>query len=193
MRACAGALCVLAAITLVALPVRASPADGGYRSRAEELSAYIRHAFWDSKACLYRPAEPPDAKALPFEMMWGNGIQLSVLARAARRDPGAYRPVLETFFKGLDRYWEAGAAIPGYTAYLVSPGSDDRYYDDNAWVALALVEAYCVTRDARYLDRADAALRFVLSGWDEKLGGGIYWRVDRKSKNSCSNAPAAVA
>ncbi len=34
---------------------------------------------------------------------------------------------------------------------------------------------------------------FVISGWDENLGGGIYWcEQKKKSKNTCSNAPAAV-
>jgi predicted alpha-1,6-mannanase (GH76 family) len=30
-------------------------------------------------------------------------------------------------------------------------------------------------------------------GWDDKLGGGIYWCEQKKqSKNTCSNAPASV-
>ena len=36
-------------------------------------------------------------------------------------------------------------------------------------------------------------MRFVLSGWDERLGGGIYWRPDHKTKNTCSNGPGATA
>jgi uncharacterized protein YyaL (SSP411 family) len=36
-------------------------------------------------------------------------------------------------------------------------------------------------------------MRFVLSGEDDALGGGIYWRENpRRSKNTCSNAPAIV-
>ena len=36
-------------------------------------------------------------------------------------------------------------------------------------------------------------MRFVLSGEDERLGGGIYWRENtRDSKHTCSNAPAIV-
>jgi hypothetical protein len=35
---------------------------------------------------------------------------------------------------------------------------------------------------------------YVLSGEDQKLGGGIYWREsDKKSKNTCSNGPAVAA
>jgi uncharacterized protein YyaL (SSP411 family) len=37
-------------------------------------------------------------------------------------------------------------------------------------------------------------MRYVLSGEDEQLGGGIFWREERRtSKNTCSNAPAVAA
>jgi uncharacterized protein YyaL (SSP411 family) len=182
---------IVSALLLVLLVPLAGRAD--YRSKADEASAYIQRTFWDEQAGLYRPASPPDPKALPYDFMWANGVQFSALAAAARRDPERYRPVMERFFNGLERYWDAAAPLPGYDAYFSSPTSDDKYYDDNAWMALALVEAYEGTRDRRYLDRAEATLRFVLSGWDDVLGGGIYWRQDHRSKNTCSNAPAAVA
>jgi predicted alpha-1,6-mannanase (GH76 family) len=74
------------------------------------------------------------------------------------------------------------------------PKPTDRYYDDNEWMVLALVETYQVLGDQKYLDWAQAALRYAFSGEDLKLGGGIYWREsDKKSKNTCSNAPAAAA
>jgi uncharacterized protein YyaL (SSP411 family) len=180
-------------LTLLALFSPCTPASADYRQKAEEASAYIQRAFWDEKAALYRPASPPDPKALPYDFMWANGVQFSALVGAARHNPKEYRPVMDAFFRGLDRYWDAAAPIPGYDAYFSSPTGDDKYYDDNAWMVLTFVEAYGLTKDRRYLDRAEATMRYVLSGWDEKLGGGIYWRQDRKSKNTCSNGPTATA
>ena len=59
---------------------------------------------------------------------------------------------------------------------------------------MALIETLEATRDEKYLERAEATMRFVLSGEDDELGGGIYWRERRRnSKNTCSNAPAIVA
>jgi hypothetical protein len=59
---------------------------------------------------------------------------------------------------------------------------------------LALVETYEILGDKKYLDWAEDTLTYVLSGWDDKLGGGIYWHEPKKtSKNTCSNAPAAAA
>lgn len=78
--------------------------------------------------------------------------------------------------------------------HATTPAAPDRYYDDNAWMVLALVETCGVLQDKSILKQAEAALKFVLSGQDDKLGGGIYWREsDKKSKNTCSNAPSAAA
>ena len=75
---------------------------------------------------------------------------------------------------------------------LPAPKPPDRYYDDNAWMALA--EVFELTRDPRDLQFADEALKFVLSGEDLRLGGGICWHEDRNnSKHTCTCAPAAAA
>jgi hypothetical protein len=52
-----------------------------------------------------------------------------------------------------------------------------------------------MTREPQYLQRALETLKFVLSGEDDQLGGGIWWHEGHKggSKNTCSNAPAAFA
>ena len=59
---------------------------------------------------------------------------------------------------------------------------------------ITFLEAYETNRDPRYLTRADETLKFVLSGWDEESGGGIWWHQGHKdgTKNACSNGPAAV-
>jgi uncharacterized protein YyaL (SSP411 family) len=162
---------------------------------AREASDYVQRTFWDERAGLYRPSSPadPDPKTLPYDFMWANGVQFSALVAAARHEPERYRPVLERFFQGLDRYWDRRAPVPAYDAYFSKPDDSDKYYDDNEWMVITLVEAYRDTQDVRYLDRAEAAMNFALSGWDEVLGGGIYWKEDHKSKNTCSNGPAAEA
>ncbi|MGE5420181.1 MAG: glycoside hydrolase family 76 protein, partial [Chloroflexota bacterium] len=54
-------------------------------------------------------------------------------------------------------------------------------------------ELYSNTRKQEYLNRALNTWKFVISGWDDKLDGGIYWCEQKKiSKNTCSNAPASV-
>ncbi len=92
------------------------------------------------------------------------------------------------------RCWDPKVKIPGYEASPTRGNGNDKYYDDNAWLVIAFLEAYETNRDPRYLKRADETLQFVLSGWDEQGGGGIWWHQRHKdgTKNACANGPAAV-
>jgi uncharacterized protein YyaL (SSP411 family) len=102
---------------------------------------------------------------------------------------------MRSFFTAMDAYWDAKSPIPGYEPLQTAGGGNDKYYDDNAWMVITFLEAYELTKDAQFLKRADAALTFVLSGWDETGGGGIWWHEKHKegTKNTCANAPAAVS
>jgi len=61
-------------------------------------------------------------------------------------------------------------------------------------MVITFLEAYQTNHDERYLKRADETLKFVLSGWDDQIGGGIWWHELHKdgTKNACANGPAAV-
>lgn len=149
------------------------------RQIRSELYLPERHLYAD------QPGQGP-------AFLWGAGVQLSALVAAARWSP-ELRPWLDEYTAALDAYWNPAGPTPGYDCLPV-PKPVDRYYDDNVWLALAWLEAYDAFADPVFLDRAKRTMTYVLSGWDEQLGGGIYWREsDKKSKNTCINAPAAVA
>jgi uncharacterized protein YyaL (SSP411 family) len=94
----------------------------------------------------------------------------------------------------LERYWDNNVDIPGFDVYHSSDAGNDKYYDANSRLALAFIEAYETTKDQRFLNWAKSAQNFALSGWDDKLGGGIYWHQSRRvSKNATANASAAAA
>ena len=171
-----------------------APARADYQQKAEQATDYIQSHFYDAAAERYRAAVPADPKALPYDFMWANGVQLSVLVAAAQRDPKKYRTALYDFSDGLQKYyWDPQAPVPGFNAWCSGPGGTDKYYDDNAWVAISYTEAYGSTHDPIFLQRARATQHFVLSGWDDAVGGGIYWKLDHQGKATCVNAPAAVA
>ena len=160
-----------------------------------ETLKQIRTEFYLPGKHLYademRPGEPaPDKPAV----MWGCGVQLSALAVAVRTD-AVWKPRLLDYVAAMDRYWtDHNLTIIGGYDVLPGPKSLDRYYDDNEWIVIAMAEGYDVTADSALKARAEKAMGFVLSGEDKKLGGGIYWHEqDKKSKNTCSNAPAIVA
>ncbi len=163
-----------------------------FEKLARQASQTIEARYWS--ADLYR-----EEISLKGELskqpcfLWDLGVQLSSLAQASAVDPEYAKPLLKRASKSLDAYWSKDGPVPGYS---VLPGlkEPDRFYDDDAWIALAMQEAYAATKDKVYLDRAEKALRFALSGEDLQLGGGVYWREREKhSKNTCSNAPTALA
>ena len=179
-------------LTSAALLLSLAPAHANYKVKAEATMNFIQENLYDQKAKLYHPNTPQRRRDTGYDFMWGNGVMFSALVGAARYNPEKYKPVLYDFAEGLKKYWDDAAPIPGFDAYFSSPDGDDKYYDDNAWLVLGFVEAYELTKDPKFLDWARRTQKFVLSGYDEKLGGGIYWRPDNKSKNTCVNAPAAV-
>ncbi|HEY3269514.1 MAG TPA: glycoside hydrolase family 76 protein [Armatimonadota bacterium] len=164
----------------------------GYAEKAEAVMRFIQEKFWDDEARLYRGALPPDPTLPPHEYMWGSGVQFTALTAATRRNPETYRPILDGFARGLRRYWDDTPVAGFLDSYNKAPGSG-KYYDDNAWLVLGFVEAYEVTGDAAYMGWARETQKFCLSGWDDALGGGIYWFEDHRSKNTCSNGPTAAA
>ena len=92
---------------------------------------------------------------------------------------------------GLARYLDTTRMPVAYAAY-VDAGSD-RFYDDNLWLGIDFCDIYEATGERKYLAEAERIWEFIGSGMDDVLGGGIYWCEQHKdSKNTCSNAPAAV-
>ena len=162
-----------------------------------ETLAQIDRDFWmnsrhlyaeDSKAVLDRKESEKRQPAF----MWSCGVQITALAAATQLDRIHYLSRLKMYAAGLDAYWQTGNGIGGYDVLPV-PKDLDRYYDDNAWIVLGMIEVYGVTGDLQFLSRAEKTAAFVLSGEDSQLGGGLYWREsDKKSKNTCTNGPAIV-
>jgi hypothetical protein len=161
-----------------------------YAAHAHEVTEHIQKTFFDPQSGVY-------FKSLTIrkpDYVWLQSVMFSNLVAAARSDPAAYGPRLQKYFKALDGYWDAKVKIPGYEAAPTRGNGNDKYYDDNAWLVITFLEAYETNHNPRYLKRADETLQFVLSGWDEEAGGGIWWHQRHKAgtKNACSNGPAAV-
>ncbi len=183
---------MLSALIACSLVSPQSAEMGVLKSRGFEALEQIRKEYYLPKSKLYAEEITADGKKSGPAFNWGVGVMLSALNAASRHEP-KYKAWLREYADASRVYWNDKPPVAGYDV-LPGPKDVDRYYDDNAWMVLALVETHEILGDRKYLDWAEQALDYVLSGEDEKLGGGIYWReTEKRGKNACSNAPSAAA
>ena len=127
---------------------------------------------------------------------WGLGVLLSALVAACEIDRDRYQPRLTLLAGSLDRrYYRADGPVGGYNASPTpAPRPTDRYYDDNAWIAIAAGEVSRRVDDPLFPRMARRALAFAQSGTDKTCGGTLWQEKAKKpSFNTCSTAPTAVA
>lgn len=123
-----------------------------------------------------------------------SGVYSGVNALLKNTGKKEYAKMLETkILPGLQHYYDTTRQPHCYQSYIVEAGHSDRFYDDNVWLALDFCESFQLTGEISFLKKSKDTWQFVISGWDENIGGGIFWCEQKKnSKNTCSNAPAAV-
>lgn len=167
-------------------PFTLSPPPRGYGAEADRLTQAMQRTFWDGRAAQYRApvrsAESVDSDARHNNgyVVWPSLLGFFALVEGEKTMRGKYAAQMREVFTGLEGYFDpAGHA---YNAWLHFPGNNDKYYDDNAWLVEALVEAYEATKDNRYRDRAvEVTERFLAGGWDDSgKPGGMRWGTDPK-------------
>ncbi|MFC4211079.1 glycoside hydrolase family 76 protein [Pedobacter lithocola] len=135
-----------------------------------------------------------DEKAVSF--LWpfsGMFSAANVLIRYPDLKP-KYSKYLDSLTIGVSDYRDTTRSPVGYQAYPATMEKSDRYYDDNALVCIDYLEAYLNTNDKKYISQAKEVFEFILSGWDERLGGGVYWLEGHKDqKPACSNGMSTLA
>lgn len=140
-------------------------------------------------------AEGTDNKVNKYSYLWPYSGTLSMMSALyeATKDEAILKVIDEQVIEGLKMYYDTTRTPYGYSSYITVDKSD-RFYDDNIWLVIDLVDLYNLTAKQSYLDMALDIWNFVLSGRDTVLGDGIYWcEQNKNTKNTCSNAPAAVA
>ncbi|MCF0054192.1 glycoside hydrolase family 76 protein [Dyadobacter sp. CY356] len=176
-------------ILLFSISANAQSTSIDYKSRVDALNKNINSVFFEPKTGLYKETNGKNDK--PHSYLWPLCALIQAANEAEQIEPGkAYmKPVLAA----IAQYHNANPPAPGYQAYVTNEGKDSRFYDDNQWIAIACLDAYNRTKLKSYLDIAEEIYRFQMTGYDEKAGGGLYWKEDEKNtKNTCSNGPGIL-
>lgn len=87
------------------------------------------------------------------------------------------------------RWVDGLAAYARGDGYAPAPRSRRRYFDDNAWIGLALAQLHVQGVRPGLLEHARRVFAFVRTGADPD--GGVRWVEGRGTRNACATAPAA--
>ena len=196
---------VAAACALVACE-RLSPRQARDLERAKATLDSVYTYYGVADRCLLRENYPfnagykagylaseDKAQPNPYSYLWPFSGTLSAVNTIVEAD-APYRKVLDgRVLPGLAEYLDTTREPAAYASYINTAPASDRFYDDNVWLGIDFCDIYEATGDRKYLAQAEMIWKFIESGMDDVLGGGIYWCEQQKhSKNTCSNAPGTV-
>ena len=151
------------------------------------------YPFDEDYKATYLAPENQESRRNSYSYLWPYSGVLSAVAVLAENDSTYIGLLEDTVLLGLEEYFDTVRTPSAYSSYIVSDRPSDRFYDDNIWLGIDFADLYSAFGDEKYLQKAEMIWKFIESGTDGKLGGGIYWCEQKKeSKNTCSNAPAAV-
>ena len=145
--------------------------------------------------------EYPNTQQNAYSYVWPYS-QAAVAAENLAGIPGSGRKASAEAQRRLDAYqpyWNDTTTPKGYDSYVRPPlgGGGDKFYDDNEWIGLNLIQHYQRTGDRSSLARAKDIFALVVHGWDtdpaHPCAGGVYWTQApwSQDRNTVSNGPGA--
>ncbi|RFM29545.1 glycoside hydrolase family 76 protein [Deminuibacter soli] len=158
---------------------------------ARQMNSNVFHYYYDSANQLFTEKEQHYQGDKPHSYLW----PLCALLQAANEWEALYPKdaAMQKIMLAVKQYYGNKPPVPGYEAYVIKEGGDDRFYDDNQWLGISFIDAYQRTHNKQWLSAAQVIYRFMMTGYDTVSGGGLYWKEgDKTTKNTCSNGPGAV-
>lgn len=175
----------------IAMAFSAAAQTVNYKTRVAAINKNIYQTFYDKGANLYLETNNTAENKGNHSFLW----PLTALLQGANEmevlEPG--KQYIDPVMKAIQQYYSDRAPAPAYQAMVVKEKIDPRFYDDNQWIAIALMDAYARTHKKEYLETSKLIYRFLLTGHNQVGGGGFYWEEGNlKSKNTCSNGPGVL-
>jgi len=141
----------------------------------------------------YFQGDKVQSKAVSFLWPFSGVVSATNVLLKIPEERKKYLPYMDSLVTGMEKYRDTTRLPIGYQAYPASLEKTDRYYDDNGLVGIEYLEIYFNTKNPLYLERGKQVFKFIISGWSDQLGGGIYWLEGHKDqKPACSNGMAML-
>jgi hypothetical protein len=189
-------------------PDQTGDAPDVYASRAARAYAAMQVGFRTGDLLSYRRDGLPRrtgavAHLWPFARALVATLDLSGVRHGLTAGFDADAGIAE-HLETLERYWDPSGNKPAYSSDVLGTRlGGSRYYDDNAWVGLALVQLERMRPGCGHLDRAAALFGFAQAGWDRRPDvpnpGGVFWVEQgigagsrNHDRNTVSTAPNAA-
>lgn len=171
--------------------------DGRYHKEMQSLQTAIDKNFYDEASGYYfvvvDPAQRENKNGYlrEYSYLWSLCALYQAANEIEKLDPKA--KLMEPLVKNINNYYDPAPPKPGYSDYIMKLKPGERYYDDNEWIGITALDAYARTKKKSDLELGKAMYDFIMTGYDDVLGGGIYWKEgDKTSKNTCSNGPGIL-
>lgn len=146
-----------------------------YAENAERAFESLKALYWDDNRDIFYST---NLKNTNLNYWWqAHGLD-AIVDASLRVGENRYFNMISDFHKGLVK------ANNGYT---------NDFYDDMAWMGLAFLRAYELTKVEEYLNTSLLLWHDIKTGWNDNEGGGIAWNKNMLAyKNTPSNATTAM-
>ena len=164
----------------------------------EALAAAI-NSYNALKACFGGPMDSFRGPYVGLASAWPESQALAAMIylSGVSKPSGSVTDSIEQNISILKNYWDPkGGYFPNGRWFAKGVGV--KKFDDNAWLGMDLANAYLLTRDPVYLNKAEAVAKFEATGWSSNKAfafpGGIFWQEPKYGhhRNAVSTAGAAL-
>jgi len=168
----------LIAVSFAAAPRVAAQTSDEYHDRADRALQSFLLKYWNGSRN-YLNSAYPSTGSLTGYWTFANGWD-ALMDGVERTGGQMYSGLIESFYDGQN-----------------ARGWFPNFYDDESWMCMALIRAYDLTNDARYLEQATLLYSDIETAWDTTCcgsnPGGIWWDRAHTQKATASNAGPALA
>jgi len=188
---------VLAALMPCTCLLAQTMPGGYYKKEMTSLQQAIQNNFYDKASGNYfitvdsAKREIHKGYLRKYTYLWSLCALYQAANEMEKLDPGS--DLMSPLVTLMNTYYSPALPKPGFADYIRKLQPGERYYDDNEWIGITALDAYARKKENNDLTLGQAMYDFVMTGYDQVLGGGIYWKEGSlSSKNTCSNGPGIL-